>query len=300
MPTRSDAMPAAEHAIDAALARALLAEQHPELAGLPLRELANGWDNVIFRLGEAHVVRLPRRAAAADLIRNEQRWLPTLAPGLPLPIPVPARVGRPGRGYPWYWSVCPWYPGEVAASAPPSDRTGAARSIGGFLAALHRPAPADAPNNPLRGGPLAERVPDFEARIERMGAALDAHAVRAAWCAALDAPAWEGPPCWLHGDLHPANLVVRAGRIAAVIDFGDITAGDPATDLAVAWTLLDAGTRPLLRTAYGGVDAATWRRARGWALHFALAYLAHSAEDPVMHAVGERALAEVLRERGRW
>ena len=139
------------------LVRALLSEQHPDLAELPLVELAAGWDNLIYRLGDALTVRLPRRAVSAALVEHEQRWLPELAVGLPLPVPVPLRVGVPGCGYPWRWTIGPWLPGRPAELDPPEDLELAATGLGGFLAALHRPAPVDAPHNPYRGVPLAER-----------------------------------------------------------------------------------------------------------------------------------------------
>src|SRR5437762_13473462 len=117
----ADNTPAAEVAIDDALVRGLLNEQLPDLSGLPLVRLAEGWDNVIYRLGDELTVRLPRRRLAAALVEHEQRWLPQLAPGLPLAIPAPVGIGRPGRGFPWSWSVCPWLPGVVAQQVPPDD-----------------------------------------------------------------------------------------------------------------------------------------------------------------------------------
>lgn len=292
-------MPVAEHPIDAALVQALLADQHPDLAGLPLAEVACGWDNVIYRLGSAWSVRLPRRALAVAFTRNEQRWLPRLAEALPLPVPAPARLGGPGRGYPWPWSVCPWFDGETAADAP-LDLSRAARDLGAFVAALAQPAPPDAPTNPYRGGPLAERSPMLEERLSALGPDVDAAAVRKVWRDALDAPAFSDPPRWIHGDLHPANLVVRDGRLAAVLDFGDLAGGDPATDLAVAWMLFPAEAEPArtaFRRAAGGADGATWRRARGWALSHAIACLAGSADNPRMHRVGAATLEAVLADR---
>jgi aminoglycoside phosphotransferase (APT) family kinase protein len=287
-------MPAAEVEIDAALVRGLLADQHPDLAALPLEAHAPGWDNAIYRLGRERVVRLPRRALAARLVAHEQRWLPELAPRLPLPIPAPVRVGRPGRGFPWAWSVCPWFEGETAADAP-LDPEPAARHLGAFVAALHAPAPDDAPANELRGGPLAGRTAMLEERVALLGDAIDGEAVLAGWRRALDAPR-AGRRVWLHGDLHPANLVVQGGRLAAVLDFGDLTGGDPATDLAVGWMLFDADSRPVFRAAAGGAEEATWARARGWALSHAIACLASSADNPRMHAVGARTLAHVLAD----
>lgn len=139
--------PAAEVEITPELVRALLDEQHADLASMPLRHVATGWDNAVYRLGDQLTVRLPRRVASAALVLHEQRWLPELADGLPLPVPVPLRVGVPGCGYPWAWSVCPWLPGVEIEHAQPTDWHKAAGQLGGFLAALHRPAPRDAPRN---------------------------------------------------------------------------------------------------------------------------------------------------------
>jgi aminoglycoside phosphotransferase (APT) family kinase protein len=287
--------PASEHPIDPALVRGLLADQHPDLAHLPLREIASGWDNLIYRLGDAWCVRLPRRALGARLIAHEQRWLPELAARLPLPVPVPVRHGRPGRGYPWRWSVCAWLEGDTAAEAS-LDLPQAMRDMAGFVAALHAPAAADAPPNPYRGGALSSRSDLLRQHLAVLGDALDGRAVRERWTRALAAPAHSGPPVWLHGDLHPANLVVCDGRLAGVIDFGDLTGGDPATDLAVAWMLLPAELRASFRAELGDVDEATWRRARGWALSHAIACLASSSDDPRMRGVGAKTLAAVLED----
>ncbi len=288
--------PGAEVEVDAALVARLLRAQHPDLAERPLRLLASGWDNLIFRLGEAHVVRLPRRALAAALVANEQRWLPELAERLPLPIPAPIRQGVPGEGYPWRWSIGPWFEGETAAVLPPRDAGRFAADLGAFVRALHLPAPEDAPENPFRGVPLAERAPHFEERVAQLGDTLERGAVERVWRDALAAPPHTAAPVWLHGDLHPANLIVREGALAAVIDFGDVTSGDPASDLAVAWMAFDADARPAFQAAVAPHDAATWRRARGWALHYAVMLLAHSADEPVLREVGERTLARVLDE----
>lgn len=287
-------MPAAEVNIDAALVRGLLTDQHSDLAGLPLHSRRFGWDNVLFRLGDELVVRLPRRGAAATLVEHEQRWLPQLAPALPLPIPVPVRVGRPALGYPWSWSIVPWFPGETAAQRPPEPMDDAAATLGRFLAALHQPAPEDAPVNPFRGVPLAARADRFDTVVESLGPMIDRRAVLDQWRVCLEAVSWAGPALWIHGDLHPANLVVHQGRLVAVIDFGDLTASDPATDLSVAWMLLPLDSRAVFRRSVGDVDDATWIRARGWALALALVYLANSADNPMIANVGRRTLDAVL------
>ena len=293
-------MPVAEVAVTADLVRRLLAGQHPDLAHLPVEFLANGWDNVMFRVGPELAARLPRRALGAQILVHEQRWLPLLAPRLPLPIPYPERIGHPAHGYPWPWSIVLYLPGEPAATADRLDLPLAADAIAGFLGALHLPAPADAPPNPFRGVPLAQRAENFRKHLDTLAGQVDRAAVLGLWEDALAAPAFAGPPVWLHGDLHPANILVRDGRVTGIIDFGDITAGDPAVDLSVAWMLLPASLAAAFRDAYqayrgaAAADAALWRRARGWALNHALACLANSADNPLINGIGARTLRAVL------
>ena len=278
----------------------LLREQHPDLSELSLSESVEGWDNHVFRLGDDLAVRLPRRAASAELIENEQRWLPQLARQLPLPIPAPIRTGRPGCGFPWRWSVVPWLPGETALGAPPLDITTAARTIARFLRALHRPAPSEAPMNPWRGVPLAERTELLHRGLTQLEGRVDRTAILDAWEHALSAAPWRGPRLWIHGDLHPANLLIERGQLSAVIDFGDLTAGDPATDLSVAWMLLPPSHRAVFRAssrhASDPVDDETWTRARGWALGLGVAYLAGSRDDDSLAALGRATIDAALKD----
>ncbi len=286
-------MPAAEVSVSVHLVRRLLDEQHPDLAGRPVEVLANGWDNLVCRLGEEFLVRLPRRAMAASLVAHEQRWLPELADRLPLPVPAPVRFGRPTAQYPWPWSVVPFFPGRTAARSEPDDPESAAAVLGFFLQALHVPASSAAPVNRARGIPLAERAKGVLTGLAHVDPGDRATALQI-WETAAAAPVWDGPPVWLHGDLHPANILVDCGRISAVIDFGDITSGDPATDLSVAWMLFTAEQRATFRRAYGHADDATWARARGWALALSLVFLSHSADNPLMRGIGERTFHAVL------
>ncbi|RLE25676.1 MAG: phosphotransferase, partial [Actinobacteria bacterium] len=198
-------MPAAEIDITEDLVRRLLDEQHPDLAELVIAPLANGWDNAIFRLGDKFTVRVPRRQMSARLVEHEQQWLGLLAPRLAIPIPVPVRVGVPSDLFPWYWSVCPWLDGQMAADTSLSDPMAEALRLGEFLDALHVLAPADAPDNPFRGQPIAEVTPRFEANLEQLEASVDAGLVAARWNKLVEVPEWGSPPVWLHGDLHTAN-----------------------------------------------------------------------------------------------
>ena len=288
--------PAPDIYVDEALVMALLAAQCPELATLPVRIVGNGWDNTIARVGDDWMVRVPRREAAAALLFNEQAWLPLLAASLPLPVPVPWFCGVPDDAFPWAWSVCRWLPGRTAAEAPPTDPVATARKLAAFVAALHQPAPREAPLNPFRGVALAERAAAVEARVAALGDAVDAPLVLRVWTELQATPAWGGPPWWLHGDLHPSNMLTLDGQLTAVIDFGDLCAGDPATDLAVAWMMFAPPERALFRSL-AGIDDDTWRRAGGWALNLSLAYLTGD-DSTSMPAIGRLTLAAVLTEFG--
>ena len=280
--------PQAEVEIDAALVRDLLRHQQPDLADLPIVAVASGWDNAMFRLGSALAVRLPRRELAAALIVHEQRWLPQLHDALPFRVPVPLRVGVGQASYPWRWSVVPWLEGETADLAPIADDQG--EMLGRFLRALHQPAAMDAPANPFRGVPLAMRAEAFAVRAARLagrGVSLETE-IRSIWQAALAAPI-DAAPTWIHGDLHPRNVLVTDGRIQAVVDWGDLTRGDPATDLASVWMLLgDRQSRDSAMRAYPAASESTWLRARGWAVLFSVLLLdAGLADDPRMVRIAE-------------
>jgi aminoglycoside phosphotransferase (APT) family kinase protein len=288
------ATPSAEIDIDEPLVRDLLSEQQPTLADRPMRFVASGWDNVVVRLGTDLMIRLPRRAAAAQLVLNEQRWLPMLAPSLPLPVPTPVFAGVPSGQYPWAWSICPWLPGESAAAAPPSDPHDAALALASFVVALHRPAPPDAPENPFRGVHLRQRADAVRQRLGSLGDVIDADRVHRVWDDLRATPEWDGAPMWLHGDLHPSNMLTDHGKLSAIIDFGDITSGDPATDLALAWMMFERRERAVFRSA-AAIDDNCWRRAAGWALNLSLAYM--TGDDTTsMPSIGRATLAAVLDE----
>ena len=224
-------MPAAEVDVTAALVVCLLADQHPDLAQLPLVEVANGWDNVIFRLGDDLAVRLPRRQAAAELIRNEQRWLPELSRGLAAVMPVPLRTGTPSSYFPWYWTITRWLNGTPAADVEPAGRSNAAADLARFVLAFHRPALADAPRNRVRGVPLSTRSAAVEERIAAAGLSRE---LLELWRVLRDQPEWTGPPLWLHGDLHAANLVLdpqgRLFRTMGMRILDDVLTDDVLTD----------------------------------------------------------------------
>jgi aminoglycoside phosphotransferase (APT) family kinase protein len=292
-------MPAAEVEADARLVRRLVAAQFPRWAPLAVRTVPSiGWDNLLFRLGSEMLVRLPRREMAAELVEKEHRWLPVLAPGLPLPIPVPIGRGRPGEGFPWRWSVCPWMPGRISATSGLRAPVEFATALGRFVTALHQPAPPDAPIHPFdRGAPLRRRDEEMRDLIDEHDGPFDRATLARAWDLAMDLPDWDGPPLWLHGDLHPANLLVHRNRLRAVLDFGDLCVGDPAVDLITGWMGMDRAARRAFRDS-AGVDDHTWARGRAWALMLGVAVLSRSADNPVIASMAERGVAAALADLG--
>lgn len=276
-------IPDADVRIDLALVRALLTAQAPHLAHQTLRTAAAGWDNVMIRVGDDLAVRMPRRASAAPLLRNETAWIPSLAAQLPIPLPVPLFVGQPQFDYPYPWSIVRWREGLPGTALTPAQRDGYAVQLAEILAALHRPAPHDAPRNPVRGVPVASRVAAWRNHLGHLP-----EATRRPLAALVDraeqAQEWRLPPFRVHGDPHPMNLLAEAAgdgaSITALLDLGDLTAGDPASDLGAAWLHFTVRGRAAFRKAYeaagGVVTPGLWERAGGWGAN----YLAALAEDP--------------------
>jgi aminoglycoside phosphotransferase (APT) family kinase protein len=287
---------------DALLVRRLVAAQFPEWADLPIEPvLSGGTDNALYRLGDELVVRLPRHERTVGTLEIERRWLPKLAPSLPLAVPAPVAEGMPAGGYPWTWSIYRWLEGETATTERIADPRAAAADLAQFVSALQRidgtGAPPPSRLNAYRGVPLATRDETTRASIAALGSKIDAKAATAAWEAALDAQEWQRAPVWIHGDLDARNLLANEGRLTAVIDWGCLGLGDPACDVAVAWKMLDPDARNVLRTTLS-VDDATWARGRGWALSQALNALSYYTleTNAVLVREAERWLSEVLSE----
>ncbi|MDY0909445.1 phosphotransferase [Microbacterium sp. CFBP9034] len=299
--------PPAEVSIDEALVRHLVVVQAghavPDAATLSLTRVTAGWDSDIWRLGQDVAVRLPRRALAAPLILNEHRSLPLIGPHIEatgVRVPLPLVLGVPAEGFPWHWSVVPWIDGARGMDVPRTDRHVWAAPLAAALAAMHVGAGPGFPVNPVRGHALETRTTAFEDRLRTLLAATlvspsDAAALAARWDAGIAASPWAGPPVWIHGDLHPGNLVAGRQTLAGIIDFGDVTAGDPAYDLAVAWLAFDAtGRERFVSATRRRYDAATWLRAHAWAAAVAVMLLAHSDDDPDYAALGRESVREVV------
>jgi aminoglycoside phosphotransferase (APT) family kinase protein len=286
--------------ITAELVSALVREQFPRWSDLAVTRVEpGGWDNRTFRLGDDKLARLPSRARYVAQVEKEQRWLPVLAPLLPLPIPSPLVMGRPGNGYPWPWSVYRWLDGERAIPKASVDMRDVAQDLADFLHALYsvdaRDGPPAGAHNFFRGGPLATYDGEVREALCLLGKRIDTAAARAAWESALGST-WERPGVWIHGDVAADNLLLRNGRLAAVIDFGSSGVGDPACDLTIAWTLFHGAARDAFRSAVS-VDDATWARARGWALWKALSVLGKEARAESALSEAQRVLDDLLADQ---
>ncbi|MEV4439557.1 aminoglycoside phosphotransferase family protein [Streptomyces sp. NPDC049577] len=293
-------MHAGRHPVDDDLVRRLIAGRFPRWAALPVRRLPSGGTvNAMYRLGDDMVVRLPLvRGGAAD-IALEQEWLPRLAPRLPTAVPQVLGAGEPAEGFPWPWSVHRWLPGENPEAGAPSEPLLLAADLAGFVTAMRSVTLPGAPRA-HRGGPLSSLDAPTRAAIGELRGipeeGVDCDAVTAVWEDALRTPEWDGPPVWLHADLMPGNLLVDAGRLTAVIDFGCTGTGDPACDLFPAWNLLPAEARKVFRDALG-VDDATWNRGRARTLSQALIALpCYRATNPAMAGNARHVIRAVLED----
>lgn len=285
-----------ELTVDAELVRRLVAEQLPELVGLSVRPVGRGTVNAMFRLGDDLVVRLPRTATWAGDLDRERAWLPVLRERLTLQVPEPVAQGRPTAEYPLPWAVYRWITGDVYADGLVADEALAAVELARFVREL-RSAPVDGVP-PTGRRPLAELDAATRAAIVEAGALLDTRAVLAAWDRALAAPPFAGDRVWVHTDLLRPNLLVQDGRLAAVIDFGAVGAGDPAADVIPAWTVFGAAGRARYRESLE-VDDATWDRARGYALTQAALIVPYYREtNPAFTASAVRTIGEILADRG--
>ena len=287
--------------VEAAALRRILAAQRPAWADLPIRPAApGGTDNAIFRLGDELCLRVPLGPGPAALLQSELAWLPRLRHRLPIEVPEPVAALAPGPESPWPIAVYRWLEGESAAGRDPRDIQGAGGDLGRFIAALQRvDLPGGPPTGPdqTRGRPLAVLDGEVRGAIRLLAGAMDAAALAERWEEALRLPPHEGRPVWLHADIHPANLLLRHGRLHAVLDFGTAGVGDPACDLMAAWTVLTAQDRPALR-AEVAADDATWARGRAWALAWALiAHAYYRTRDHVLGPISGRTLQEILADR---
>lgn len=289
-----------EFEIDSRLVKRLVGAQFPQFGHLPVRPVrSTGTVNAIYRLGEDFCARLPRVRRYAGDLDNEWQWLPRLAPFLSLQVPEPVAKGHPESWYPYPWAIYRWIHGQTYADELVTDECRAAAHLARFVSDLRGIEPiARAP----RGGRKPLRQLDIVTRtaIESARSVIKYEAASAAWDLALQAPAWAGTPVWIHTDLLRPNLLVRGGRLSAVIDFGAAGVGDPAADVVPAWSVFGPAGRAAYRAALA-VDDGTWNRARGYALHQAALIIPYYREtNPDFVAMATRTVEQVIADVSGW
>ncbi len=280
------------------LVRNLIATQFPRFSQLSITPVASwGTDHDIYRIGGELVVRLPIVGWAVEQAYKEAEWLPLLAPHLPLVVPEQVAIGRPEHGYPYAWSISKWLPG-VDASHGLDDHDAAASDLAGFIKALRGNETVGAPHHRhrCRGGPLLQFDEDVRRSIDELGDRVDRTGVLRCWQQAREVGSWDGTQVWVHGDLLPGNLLVKDGRLSAVIDFGGLNVGDPACDLQPAWNVFVGRPRRRFLTALD-VDEEAWLRGRGWVVFQTVSALAYYWEsNPGIVRQAEWALREAIKD----
>ena len=266
-------LPAADVEIDASRAAALVGDAFPALAGAPVRPFGSGYDNAAFLVDETWVFRFPRRRAAVFFLERELAALPRLS--LPVAIPAPRHVSRPRLGFPFPFAGYRVLPGRPAGVVPEAAQPALAAQLGEALRALHAahldvdgtPAPdLDKTDRPRALRRLRLRLRRME-REGRLGGSSGAEIFELA--SALAAAEDASDACWVHGDLYPKHLLLdEAQRLSGIIDWGDLRRGDRAIDLAIAYGLFAPPARARFFEALGGVDEATHRRARFFAVWY--------------------------------
>ena len=267
-----------------ATVRRLIDTQFRRWSGLTLQRVrSTGTDNAIYRLGDGLGVRLPRIDWAVSQVDKEWVWLPRLAEHLPVRVPIPVAKGEPDLGYPYPWLVYPWIDGEDLQPVNGVDLDKAAREVAAFVLALQKVAIGGNPPPGPRAGTLALLDRDNEVRwaIGRLED-FDVNRALSIWDAALEAEEWAKPPVWTHGDLLAANIIIKDGRLAGVIDWSGAGIGDPACDGQLAW-FFPHEQRAVFLDALG-FDAATKARARGWVVR-QTAFFIHYYADTIPDAV---------------
>ena len=291
--------------VDGERARALIESQFAELRGTSVREIGVGWDNVVFLVDDRWAFRFPRRAIAIPGVEREIEVLRRLASHLPLPIPEPRWIGTPTAEFRWPWFGAPYLPGvELAASGLADDaRVEAGAALGAFLRELHSPhvarlVGASLPVDPMRRADMGLRIPHARRRLDEVMAAGLWEQTDAVEHLLADATGLPPPPrtLVLHGDLHARHVLVESGsgRATGVIDWGDVSAGDPSADLSIAYGAFVGPARAAFMKAYGPIDGLTELRGRVIATFLAAALLGYAA-DRGMDALREDSLRSLER-----
>ena len=292
-------MHAGQLLVSAVAVRQLVDEQFPQWRELPIRCLASqGTVNALFRIGDTLLARFPLEpgdiGATRRLLQSEAKAARELLGRTRFPTPEPVALGEPGAGYPLPWSVQTWLPGTVATDQDPGESIAFAHDLAQFI---HGVRAIDTRGRTFcgrgRGGELPSHDAWMETCFERSEHLLDVPQLRRTWAAMRVLPR-TAPDVMTHGDLIPGNVLVRGGRLAGVIDVGDLGPTDPALDLVGAWHLLEAGPRQVLRGDLECTDL-EWERGKAWAFEQSMGAVWYYADsNPAMTLMGQRTLHRIM------
>jgi aminoglycoside phosphotransferase (APT) family kinase protein len=213
---------------------------------------------------------MPSSEPYALKVLKEQEWLPKLQAHLSVTIPKPLALGKPSADYPWHWSIYAWLEGESSNALTFSDHElePIAVRLAKFIKELHKIEPSNellpGLHNYWRGDHVSVYDAQARSQIANLQGMIDSQAAFTLWEKAVHSR-WTQPLVWVHGDLSSGNILVKEGKLAAVIDFGGMGVGDPACDLVIAWTFFKGSSREIFKEQVN-LDRDTWDRARGWAL----------------------------------
>ncbi len=290
-----------EQEVNITLVQSLLKEQCSQWADLALNAiLSSGTDNALFRLGDKYVVRMPRiewsPGSVSNVINKEYYWVPQIAQHLKTPISEPVFKGRPNETYPWPWSITKWNDGHNPDFEKENEYDKLAVDLAYFLNELHGIKLSEAGPFSRRGVPLKELDIETRKALKALENDMDTKALAILWENLSNVRCWDKPPVWIHGDLLPGNILIQNNRLSAIIDFADVGLGDPACDLIVAWSLLNANSRAIFRKRLVDIDEHTWERGKGWALSIALIIIPYYKNtNPVLTSVARRIIEQLLK-----
>ncbi len=285
------------------LARTLVDGQFPAWSHLSLKKIDSaGTDHCMYRLGDDLAVRFPNSTSASEQVTKEHSWLPKMT-SFAVAIPKVIGAGGPTNEFPFPWSVTNWMEGYDATANNIVDWLTAAEKLGQFTRAFRSQNTSGAPlagkHNAFRGTALANLDQIARNAIDALGDLFDMASLLNSWDKALPVPPWAGPPVWIHGDIHAANIIVRNGNVAGIIDFGLMGVGDPACDLALGWSFLPSNARDRFRAA-ADVDDATWQRGKGWGLYVGVIALSYYRDrNPTLSGIAEKAIQAVIKD-SKW
>jgi aminoglycoside phosphotransferase (APT) family kinase protein len=285
--------------VSLSVVRELVDAQFPSWRHLAVKAVESaGTVNAIFRIGDRLAARFPlRRGDAASVRRrleSEAAAARVLAGRTRFATPEPVAIGEPGAGYPLPWAVQTWLPGVTATDDDPGGSVAFAHDLAEFISGVRAIGTGGRTfRGQGRGGDLRSHDGWMDTCFARSGHVLDVRWLRRRWEVMRALPRGAAGDVMSHGDLIPGNVLVSSGRLAGILDVGDLGPADPALDLVAAWHLLEDGPRQALRDDLR-CDDLEWERGQAWAFEQAMGLVWYYADsNPAMSRMGRRTLERI-------